>query len=62
MPDDLLMGLLLRWEESREKGEHLSEEQLCPENPVLANELRRRINWLRARRPSRWGKRIALKP
>jgi serine/threonine protein kinase len=35
-----LSRLLLRWQEALERGEDLSVEQLCPDDPVLAEELR----------------------
>jgi len=36
--------LMLRWEESRQKGEFLSAEQLCADVPQLKEELRQRIH------------------
>lgn len=44
----ILDELLDRWEESSEKGNELTPEQLCVEHPDLLEELRWRINALRA--------------
>ena len=44
----ILDELLDRWEESSEKGYELTPEQLCVEHPELLEELRWRINALRA--------------
>lgn len=45
---NILDELLDRWEESSEKGHELTPEQLCAEHPELLEELRWRINALRA--------------
>src|SRR5262245_26940129 len=46
-----LADLLAEWEERRQEGETLSVEQLCPDDPELQDELRKRIDrcqWLQA--------------
>ena len=45
------LSLLLRqWEEEFNKGRDLSARELCPDDPVLAEELRRGIEMLRSLR------------
>src|SRR5262249_54063186 len=44
--------LLLRWEELREQGQSVAAEQLCGDCPELLDELRRRIQALRALSPA----------
>lgn len=39
-----LMDLLVAWEESRQRGQTQTAEQLCPDNPALQAELRQRIS------------------
>ena len=46
---DRLMDLLVRWEEGRRQGAPPTPEELCPDDPALREELRRRID--RRRRP-----------
>jgi predicted Ser/Thr protein kinase len=45
---DPLDELLLDWEERRDRGEPVSPETLCPDNPALAAELSRRIRLIQA--------------
>ena len=41
MPDnDPLLDLLVLWDESRRRGEPLTPEQLCPDDPTLREALR----------------------
>jgi serine/threonine protein kinase len=41
--DDPMMDALVRWEEFRAQGKDLAPEELCPDNPTLWEELRRRL-------------------
>jgi serine/threonine protein kinase len=43
MSQEQLLDLLSRWEEGRERGDAPSPEDLCPDDPSLREELRRRI-------------------
>ena len=45
-PESRLDGLLIAWEERRERGEEASPEELCRDCPELIDELRRRIREL----------------
>ena len=38
-----VIDLLVEWEERRQRGEHVSPEELCPSDPALQKELRERI-------------------
>src|SRR5262245_7792908 len=52
MSADRLGDLLLLWEEQHEQGRPVSPEELCRDCPELLDELRRRIQALRALRPA----------
>ena len=43
MSDSRVFDLLAEWEEQRQQGKTLSAEELCPDDPALQDELRRRI-------------------
>src|SRR5215208_3430729 len=38
-----IIDLLVNWDEQRQAGNNVSPEQLCPDDPALRSELRRRI-------------------
>jgi serine/threonine protein kinase len=46
--EELLLDLLLRWEELKHRGQELSVEELCRERPDLKSELEKRIKALEA--------------
>ncbi len=46
--DDRIQELLERWDDLRQQGEELSVEELCRDCPELADEVRRRIEALKA--------------
>ena len=46
--DDLLLDLLMRWEELRNRGQAVSVEDLCRDRPQLRDELAKRIKALEA--------------
>lgn len=47
MTEERLDGLLLRWQESKQRGKELSATNLCVDCPELAEELAKRIDFLR---------------
>jgi len=46
--DELLLDLLMRWEELRDRGQPIAAEDLCRDRPDLRDELNRRITALEA--------------
>ncbi len=48
IPDDRIQELLERWDALRHQGEPLSAEELCEDCPELVDEVRRRIEALKA--------------
>src|SRR5262245_64833756 len=44
LDEDKLLELLVDWEQRRQQGNDLGAEHLCPDDPALQQELRRRIS------------------
>ncbi len=47
-PEPRVSELLLRWQEARERGQNLAAEELCQDCPEHLDEIRRRLQALRA--------------
>ena len=47
-PEDTILELMEKWDDLRKQGEELSAEELCKDCPELTEELRKRIEALKA--------------